>query len=92
MITNVKVDLTETELRAIASMLSGKPVQRTATRKEITGLVGMLFAQLVGDPEPDHLPREPAECTATHAVPAKPNNASYMRGWNAVKAVTRRMK
>ena len=94
MITNVKIDLDEEKRRNISRNMFGsnKPV----TRKELTGLVE-LFVDYIVQPEqftkpaPEDHPDNPVTRISC-AEPAEPNDASYMRGWNAVAKATRSIR
>ena len=101
MITNCKVELTDQERLFIGQRVLGK--SGPATRKDVNKLVEMLFDHFLNGEPPDEnelhtemaagpAVQQTARPTATGATPAKPNNASYMRGLNAVGQAARRMR
>ena len=46
MIVNVRLDVTDDQRRALASLLAGRPVRRMATRAEVVDLLGAALAGL----------------------------------------------
>ena len=97
--TNIKIELDDEQRRKIARVLFGsnKPI----TRKELTTAVGMMVDNLLSQDESPVTPRSAPTASEVRgcddrirsAAGAKqPNDASYMRGWNAVGVALRRMK
>jgi len=91
MITNVKVELTDEERRAIAQEVFGR--KALLTRNEVNALVEGLFDNLkevrheqqrvcTTSRESDERPAPVRAADGTG--PARPDDPAYMRGWNAV--------
>lgn len=101
--TNIKIELDEDQRRQISRHMFGS--NKEVTRKELNILVNTFVEHMI-DPGPapeDHPDNPVARVTASEiqggrdrtrsgAKPAKPNDASYMRGWNAVGQIVRRMR
>lgn len=101
--TIVHVELTDDERRRLAQHIYGRAAP--LSRKEVTALVEGLFDYLkevqheqhiqpaqpsVGQHAPAAVFDEVSEFKSRGAQPKRPNDPSYMRGWNAVgEAVTR---
>lgn len=108
MITNCKVDLNEEQRRQVSRNVFGsnREVTRKEVNMLVAQLFEILTGDTHERmPEVQALQPEPevAEHTSVHAPvvrvraadgtgPKQPNNASYMRGWNAVAKATRRMR
>jgi len=88
--TIVHVDLDDVERRYLASLIDGRETKRLATRKDVTTLVDQIVAQVLREAtntvEAEHLEPPQKPYNSSRHKPARPDDASYMRGWNAVGA------
>ena len=96
--TNLGIELTDDERDALANLIDGKDTTRLATRKEITAMVvqhigGMCrfaesstfdeVAEEDGSPKGDLYVIDMDDPLSK--TMAKPEDPSYIRGWNQVK-------
>lgn len=91
MITNIRILLSDDERARVAAAFYGS--HTPVTRKQVNEIVEAIFEQLKSHAvivSPPVL-GQPTQTKST-ARPARPHDASYMRGWNAVGHAIRKIK
>ena len=92
MIANVRIDITDSRRRLLASKIAGKAVQRLATRKEIVSFVeGCIAAACEDRSDTEDDPAGKAVPASSHLTPAERQTVerlrsegkgdSYITGW-----------